>query len=178
MPLPVLASAEFQRFMNLTEDGRIQAADNMSKQEKDSIITMAAKENSTVNENIDTEVAGQEVATFQNNLSGNFTGVNDGIHNAEGVAKVIALDDGISVIPVGKFQSTNGPDLHVYLATDRSASDIVNLGRLKGNIGNQNYPIPAGTDLAKYNTVLIWCNAFSGLFGSAQLASPSSARLL
>ena len=65
-PLPVLASAEFQRFMNLTEDGRIQAADNMSKQEKDSIMTMAAKENSTVNENIDTEVAGQEAATFQN----------------------------------------------------------------------------------------------------------------
>ena len=59
-PLPVLASAEFQRFMNLTEDGRIQAADNMSKQEKDSIMTMAAKENSIVNENIDTEVAGQE----------------------------------------------------------------------------------------------------------------------
>ena len=38
----------------------------MSKQEKDSIMTMAAKENSTVNENIDTEVAGQEAATFQN----------------------------------------------------------------------------------------------------------------
>ena len=172
-PLPVLASAEFQRFMNLTEDGRIQAADNMSKQEKDSIMTMAAKENSTVNENIDTEVAGQEAATFQNNLSGNFTGVNDGIHNTEGVAKVIALDDGTSVIRLENFRATNGPDLHVYLATDRSASDIVNLGRLKGNIGNQNYPIPAGTDLAKYNTVLIWCKAFSVLFGSAQLASPS-----
>ena len=54
-PLPVLASAEFQRFMNLTEDGRIQAAANMSKQEKDSIMIMAAKENSTVNENMDAE---------------------------------------------------------------------------------------------------------------------------
>ena len=63
-PLPVLASAEFQRFMNLTEDGRIQAADNMSKQEKDSIMIIATKENSTVNESIDTEVAGQEAATF------------------------------------------------------------------------------------------------------------------
>ena len=115
-PLPVLASAEFQRFMNLTEDGRIQAADNMSKQEKDSIMTMAAKENSTVNENIDTEVAGQEAATFQNNLSGNFTGVNDGIHNTEGVAKVIALDDGTSVIRLESFRATNGPDLHVYLS--------------------------------------------------------------
>jgi arsenite methyltransferase len=61
----------------------------------------------------------------------------------------------------------------INLATDKGASDIVNLGRLKGNIGNQNYPIPDGTDLTKYDTVLIWCKAFSVLFGSAQLASPS-----
>lgn len=171
-PLPVLASAEFQRFMNLTEDGRIQAAGNMSPQEKDSIMITAAKENSTVNESMDANVARQEAALFQNKLSGNFIGVYDGIHNAEGVAKVIALD-GTNVLRLENFKATNGPDLYVYLATDRSGSDIVNLGRLKGNIGNQNYPIPAGTDLAKYNTVLIWCKAFSVLFGSAQLVSPS-----
>ena len=165
-PLPVLASAEFQRFMNLTEEGRIQAADNMSHQEKNSIMILAAKENSTVNESIDTKVAGQETET-----SGKFIGVNDGIHNAEGVAKVLALDDGTSVLRLENFKATNGPDLYVYLATDKSASDIVNLGRLKGNIGNQNYPILAGTDLKKYNTALIWCKAFSVLFGSAQLAS-------
>lgn len=176
-PLPVLASEEFQRFMNLTEDGRIQAADNMSQQEKDSIMIMAAKKNNTVNESIETDVgaavAGQDTATFQNMLSGNFIGVNDGIHNAEGVAKVIALNDGTYVLRLENFKATNGPDLYVYLATDKSASDIVNLGRLKGNIGNQNYPIPDGTDLTKYNTVLIWCKAFSVLFGSAELASPS-----
>jgi Electron transfer DM13 len=177
-PLPVLASQEFQRFMNLTEDGRIQAADNMSEQEKDSIMIMAAKKNSTVNESFETEVgaavvARQDTATFQNMFSGNFIGVNDGIHNAEGVAKVIALNDGTYVLRLENFKATNGPDLYVYLATDKSASDIVNLGRLKGNIGNQNYPIPDGTDLTKYNTVLIWCKAFSVLFGSAQLASPS-----
>lgn len=172
-PIPVLASEEFERFMNLTEEGRIQAADNMGQQEKNSIMIMSAKENSIVNESIDTEVAGQEAAISQNMLSGNFIGVNDGIHNAEGVAKVITLDDGTSVLRLENFKATNGPDLYVYLATDKSVSDIVNLGRLKGNIGNQNYPIPAGTDLAKYNTVLIWCKAFSVLFGSAQLASPS-----
>jgi len=53
----------------------------------------------------------------------------------------------------------------------KDTSDIVNLGRLKGNIGNQNYEIPTGTDLSKYNTVLIWCKAFSTLFGSAKLSS-------
>jgi hypothetical protein len=47
----------------------------------------------------------------------------------------------------------------------------VNLGRLKANIGNQNYEVPEGTDLTKYGTVLIWCKAFSVLFGSADLKS-------
>lgn len=145
-PLPVLASAEFQRFMNLSEDGRIQAAGNMSPQEKDSIMITATKENSTVNESMDANVARQEAASFQNKLSGNFIGVNDGIHNAEGIAKVIVLD-GTNVLRLENFKATNGPDLYVYLATDKSASDIVNLGRLKGNIGNQNYAIPTGTTL-------------------------------
>jgi Electron transfer DM13 len=69
------------------------------------------------------------------------------------------------------LKATNGPDLYVYLSTDKGVSDFVNLGRLKGNIGNQNYEIPAGTDPAKYDTVLIWCKAFSTLFGSAKLSS-------
>jgi len=170
-PLPAMASAEFQKFMNLTEEGRIQAADNMSQQEKNSIMILAANENSTVNESIDTKSAGKENETTRNMLSGKFIGINDGIHNAEGVVKVIALDDGTSILRLENFKATNGPDLYVYLATDKSASDIVNLGRLKGNIGNQNYDIPAGTNLTKYNTALIWCKAFSVLFGSAQLAS-------
>ena len=171
-PLPVMASAEFQKFMNLTEEGRIQASDNMSQQEKNSIMILAANENSTVNESIDTKSAGQGNKTTRNMLSGKFIGINDGIHNAEGVVKVIALDDGTSVLRLENFKATNGPDLYVYLATDKSTSDIVNLGRLKGNIGNQNYAIPAETNLTKYNTALIWCKAFSVLFGSAQLASP------
>ena len=61
-PLPTLASAEFQRFMNLTEDGRIQTASNTSQQEKDSIMIMAAKENSTVNDT-GSEVAGKVIHT-------------------------------------------------------------------------------------------------------------------
>jgi hypothetical protein len=88
---------------------------------------------------------------------------------AEGVARVINLEDGRTFLRLESLKATNGPDLYVYLATGTDASDIVNLGRLKGNIGNQNYEIPTGTDLAKHNTVLIWCKAFSTLFGSAKL---------
>jgi Electron transfer DM13 len=177
-PLPVSASSEFEKFMNMTEEDRIQAASNMSQQEKETIMIMAAKENESANDSMLSPIAGQEPDVSQNTttktLAGDFVGVNDGIHNAEGLARVIALSNDTTVLRLENFKATNGPDLYVYLATDKSASDIINLGRLKGNIGNQNYLIPAGTDLTKYNTVLIWCRAFSVLFGSAQLVPPAS----
>ncbi len=66
---------------------------------------------------------------------------------------------------------TNGPDLYVYLSPDKSTSNFVNVGKLKANNGNQNYDIPAATDLSKYDTILIWCRPFSVLFGSAALNS-------
>jgi hypothetical protein len=103
--------------------------------------------------------------------SGQFIGVNDGIHNAEGQAKVLKLVDGKQLLRLEDFKSTNGPDLYVYLATDDTAQDYVSLGELKANIGNQNYAIPEGTDLAKYDTALIWCKQFSVLFGSAEISS-------
>ena len=102
--------------------------------------------------------------------SGTFIGVGDGIHDAQGDAYTIPLEDGSKVLRLENFESTNGPDLYVYLATDDGASEFVNLGELKANKGNQNYEIPVDTDLTKYNKVLIWCQAFSVLFGSAELS--------
>jgi hypothetical protein len=104
-------------------------------------------------------------------LTGSFVGVGDGIHDAQGIAKVIPIEGGGDVLRLEDLVVTNGPDLYVYLSTDKSASDFMNLGRLKANIGNQNYLIPVGTDLSKYDTVLIWCRAFSVLFGGADLKS-------
>jgi hypothetical protein len=50
-------------------------------------------------------------------------------------------------------------------------SDFVDLGNLKGNVGDQNYEVPAGTDLSRYDTVVIWCVRFSANFGDAVLAA-------
>jgi len=97
-------------------------------------------------------------------------GVGDGIHDAKGNALVVPLENSQQILRLEDFSSTNGPDLYVYLASDTDASDYVSLGRLKANNGNQNYDITEGTDLAKYDTVLIWCKQFSVLFGSAELA--------
>lgn len=103
-------------------------------------------------------------------LEGVFAGAGDGIHNAQGVAKVIRVE-GSDVLRLEDLRVTNGPALYVYLATDKQASDFVDLGRLKANNGNQNYDIPEGTDLSKYEMVLVWGKQFSVLFGSAELAS-------
>jgi len=161
------ASSEFQKFMNMTEEGRIQAANNMTYQEKQMILTMAAKANNTANENMP---GGTNQGATRSMLVGTFVGTGDGFHNADGVAKVIQLGDGTNILRLENLKATNGPDLYVYLSTGKNATDFISLGRLKGNMGNQNYEIPRGTDLTKYDTALIWCRAFSVLFGSAQLS--------
>jgi hypothetical protein len=166
-PLPPSSvSSDFQRFMNMTEDERIEAANNMTQKQKEIIMTVAAKDNNTISENLSVVTMS---ASSNETLIGNFVGAGDGFHNAEGVAKIIQLADGTDILRLENFKATNGPDLYVYLSTDKTNADIVNLGRLKGNIGNQNYLIPAGTDITKYNTALIWCRVFSVIFGSAQL---------
>ena len=100
---------------------------------------------------------------------GTFVGVNDGIHNAEGSARALPQSDDGYVLRLENFYSTPGPDLYVYLSTDKGIDDYVNLGSLKANRGDQNYEIPPGTDLDRYDHVLVWCKPFGVLFGSAQL---------
>ena len=109
--------------------------------------------------------------TTAKETSGIFAGAGDGIHNAEGSARVLNLEDGSAVLRLEDFRVTNGPDLYVYLSTDRSAADFVDLGRLKANAGNQNYELPSGIDLSKYDNVVVWCKAFSVYFGGAQLTA-------
>lgn len=161
------ASLNVQNFMNMTEEQRIDAAQNMTQDEKQMIMNNFSKQNTTVTENMSDTMT----PTNTEPLMGNFIDAGDGFHKAEGVAKVIDLTDGRTFLRLENLKTTNGPDLYVYLSTGKDASEIVDLGKLKGNIGNQNYEIPAGTDLSKFNTVLIWCKAFSTLFGSAQLST-------
>jgi hypothetical protein len=177
-PLPTLsdenndaaAIQEFNRFMEMDEQERRERGHQMNNEETDMVMIGAAQTNgTTVNEGMTT--IGQEASTL---YVGEFIGVKDGIHNAEGQVKVLKLNDGTSFLRLEDFRATNGPDLYVYLSVDKSSSDFVNLGRLKGNAGNQNYEIPEGTDHSKYDSALIWCQAFSVLFGSAELEPTNS----
>ena len=97
-------------------------------------------------------------------------------HPAEGVALV--LNDGSEqrFLRFEDFATDNGPDLKVFLsdaAPDAPAADFadgIDLGTLKGNIGSQNYEIPADVDLNEYSTIVIWCQRFGVAFGVASLA--------
>jgi Electron transfer DM13 len=186
-PLPKVAnvptpppSNQFQEFMAMSEGERIEAGSKMNEQEKNKIMLEFAKINASIDEsrpqtNHSLLLSSQQQTTLTGNessdllLTGSFIGVGDGIHDAMGIARVIPVGGGENVLRLEDLVVTNGPDLYVYLSIDKSAFNFVNLGRLKANIGNQNYLIPAGTDMTKYDTVLIWCRAFSVLFGSADL---------
>ncbi len=176
-------SNQFQEFMALSEEERIEAGNQMSQQEKNQIMLDFALINTSIDESmeqINRSSSEEQASQTENNtndtlLAGSFVGAGDGIHDAQGIAKVIPIEGRGNVLRLEDLVVTNGPDLYVYLSTDKSASDFVNLGRLKANIGNQNYPIPDGTDMTKYDTVLIWCRAFSVLFGSAGLSPPPAA---
>ena len=93
-------------------------------------------------------------------------------HPTTGLAKVIT-DGNQRFLRFEGFETDNGPDLNVYLATgspDGSPEDFIDLGDLKGNIGDQNYELPDDVDLDRYTTVFIWCVRFSVAFGTAPLA--------
>ena len=170
-PLPSLAneksSIDFTKFMAMTENEKLDAAKNMTVEEKDMIMRTAAEQNTTtINEPMTMNI---DQSTPKTGLIGNFIGVGDGIHNAEGLAKILTLSTGSPILRLEDFKSTNGPDVHLYLSNNKQANDFIDLGRLKANIGNQNYQIPLDTDFNKYKYVLIWCQPFSVLFGSAQL---------
>ena len=111
---------------------------------------------------------------------GNFRGA-DSFHKGSGSATVYQLEDGSHVLRFEDFRVTNGPDLRVLLSKASDISDkgefqqydYVELDRLKGNIGNQNYVIPANIDVSEYGSVVIYCKPFHVLFSVASLAASS-----
>jgi Electron transfer DM13 len=108
--------------------------------------------------------------------SGTFHGK---VHHTSGRATIYEETDGRRILRLTNFKTSNGPDVHVVLIPLKDASDDANflksgterveLGLLKGNEGDQNYEIPAGTDLNKYHAVSIYCERFNANFGTAPL---------
>ena len=106
----------------------------------------------------------------------------DSVHKGSGDAGLYRLADGNHLLRLENLDVTNGPDLRVYLvrhpgpvsSSDVTDDNYLDLGALKGNIGNQNYAIAPGTDLTGFASVVVWCRAFGVLFSTAPLVSASS----
>jgi hypothetical protein len=99
------------------------------------------------------------------------------LHPTKGTATIYQMGDGTRVLRFTNFTTSNGPDVHVYMVASDDAKDnaiveqagFVDLGSIKGNIGDQNYTLGNDLDLAKYRAVSIWCKRFSVNFGAAAL---------
>lgn len=107
--------------------------------------------------------------------SGNFVDIDD-FHQGSGEAGIYSLSTGGNLLRFEDLEVTNGPDLRVYLAKSNEVNEssdldegFVDLGKLKGNRGDQNYEIPDDVDISEYNTVVIYCRAFRKLFSTAKL---------
>jgi hypothetical protein len=130
--------------------------------------------NKTVNESLGAVAATAGGPALMTLATGTF---HSNAHETRGMATVIDLGQGRRVLRLTSFATSNGPDVRIYLVAAGDVQDnatvntagFVELGPMKGNIGDQNYEIPATVDLASYRTVTIWCKRFSVNFGSAPL---------
>ena len=100
----------------------------------------------------------------------------DSFHKGSGTATIYRAPDGKHLLRLEDFRVTNGPDLRVLLvpASDPQGRDDVQgyleLGKLKGNLGNQNYFLPDGEDATDYHSVVIFCYPFKVVFSVATLS--------
>ena len=104
----------------------------------------------------------------------------DAFHQGSGMATIYNLGTDGYVLRFEDFDVINGPDLRVLVTThpdpmgrgDVHADDVtyVELGKLKGNIGNQNYPIPSDVNVDDQHSVVIYCKPFQVVFAVAPLS--------
>jgi Electron transfer DM13 len=99
-------------------------------------------------------------------------------HHTSGTASIVRQPDGSRVLAIANLDTSQGPLVKVWLTEQKVSKDgwhvfddgkYVDLGSLKGNLGNQLYPIPHDADLSQLQSVTIWCDRFDVSFGAAEL---------
>ena len=99
------------------------------------------------------------------------------VHGTTGRATIYQTADGKKILRLTHFKTSNGPDVHVILIAAKDSKDNslsgnlerIELGKLKGNEGDQNYELPENIDWAKFQAVSIYCERFDANFGVAPL---------
>jgi len=158
---------EFANFVLPTEE----EFNSMSEEEKEEMeikmVEVFSDQETIVDEKMD------EMNSPKLVVSGQFADA-DNFHKGSGLAKVLTQNN-LALLRFEDFEVTNGPDLHVLLSKNSNPSDsddlgeYIDLGKLKGNVGNQNYEIPEGVDISDYSSVVIYCKPFHVVFSVADL---------
>ena len=152
---------------------------DMSMSEVEEVMTAAANLERPVAETMPDASASQPEP--QAGASGEFRDA-DSFHKGSGTATIYDLGQGTGhILRLDDFRVTNGPDLRVLLAygpnpeshSDLADAGYVELGKLKGNVGSQNYDIPPDVPLADAQSVVIYCNPFRVVFSVATLETPA-----
>lgn len=181
LAIPALALAWWlgsPLFLNKTVDesfdfnGRTLRPAEMSNSEVDAVMAEAAAVDKPMVEGMTGEM---ELA--RKLKTGEFRDA-DNFHRGSGLATIYRLPDGSHALRLEDLRVTNGPDLHVLLSPSAdpitrdevTVDGYINLGKLKGNIGNQNYDIPAGEDVSRFKSVVIYCKPFHVVFAVAPLS--------
>lgn len=157
----------YDKFVNMVDAQRDALVQKMDQKTIDLLIEDAKKFPSTVSESMqdmESQISsGSQTVVYSK--QGQFIGMKG--NNASGKAFVISLGK-ISFLRFENFQVTNGPDLHVYMTEGGDISTGIDLGKLKGSTGDQNYALN-GTDIKTYDTVVIYCQPFHIYYAEAKL---------
>lgn len=171
LSLGILALLVVAGYVYFTATDTIEVQEASPLQVKDNMDTMTAAEK----EQFDKEVAAAQTKamTMDEEMAAETVLVAQGefkprAHDVMGKALLIQ-DEKKTILRFENFETINGPDLHIWLASSLGKEDYIDLGPIKATKGNVNYDLPTGVDTEKYNKVLVWCVPFSVLFSYAEL---------
>jgi hypothetical protein len=164
----VQSGLTYDKFVNMIDSQIDALVTKMPQQTIDLIMEEAKKVPTTVSESMQYMISqiapNSQSVTFSK--QGDFVGLKG--HDAKGRAEIISVGK-IAFLRFENFEVTNGPDLHVYMTRDGDVTTGIDLGKLKGSIGDQNYVLN-GVDIKTYNTVEIYSQPFHVYFAEAKLS--------
>jgi hypothetical protein len=157
----------YDKFVNMTNSQRDALVQKMPQQTIALIMDDAKKFPTTVSESMQDMISKISITSQSIVFSkqGEFVGLG---HEAKGKAEIISVGT-ITFLRFENFEVTNGPDLHVYMTINGNATTGIDLGKLKGSIGDQNYELH-GVDTKTYDTVVIYSQPFHVYFAEAKLS--------
>jgi len=158
----------YKSFVEMTETKRIPIVEKMSDKLKQDVMDRAALSQTVVSKQVD-DVIMSKINQLELELikEGVFVGL--GKHQASGIVQILKVNEEISILRFENFEVTNGPDLRVYLTPYGDVDEGIQLDKLHGSLGNQNYVLEK-IDITAYDTVVIYCQPFGVYFGKADLS--------